>query len=377
MRQPRLTALIASSLLLTGCNLFLGNDSLADKIYNNFDFKQQVWSRLDVGAIEDLNTIQMVDGTTGYAAGQKGIVVTTTDGGKTWTPSYPGVMSGQNIVSLAFVSPVQGFAASNKNVYGTQDGGHTWAKLSTPSTTSTLMHLRFATAGVGYAATDKGALQTLDGGKTWTPLKVADGGDFSITSSGVYAAGSGVYHAAVGGDWTGLLEMSSLCSGCNPALPSFISPTEGWVVAVVPNHGNGDFVTVKVLHTTDSGGTWASLTTVDHLGKPLGDYLREVGFGSATAVRFADAQTGWMLFGKGLFATFDGGSTWITQNQSFSTGGFTRYSMDHPTGLGFSDLSVQDAKHAWTVAGKFVYRYDGTLYPAFHETTGPSPKPWF
>jgi photosystem II stability/assembly factor-like uncharacterized protein len=279
-------------------------------------------------------------------------------------------MTGQDVVSISFISPAEGFAAGAHAVFGTKDAGHTWAPLKSPvGDKEAILHLRMVTAGAGYAVTAGGTYQTLDGAKTWTqvPGGVGAGGDIAIAGGTLFAGGKNVYKGVVGGDWTGLLDAGSLCGACEPSVPAFISPQEGWLVSATNNHGGGEPLTVQVLRTKDGGGSWQNLTTVDYQGKPLGTYLKERPEQRVNALRFVDAQNGWLLFARGLLATFDGGSTWIAQNQAFNTGTWNRYRMEDLAGVGFKDLSALVARHAWAVAGKFIYRFDGTMYPAFHE----------
>ena len=91
-----------------------------------------------------------------------------------------------------------------------------------------------------------------------------------------------------------------------PALPGFESVLEdlsftvaanGWAVGLSYVPAPPFFKqSADVLRTTDGGGHWALVPGLDQTG--------------ATAVRFSDAQHGWIGGSTGVYATTDGGSSW-------------------------------------------------------------------
>lgn len=79
----------------------------------------------------------------------------------------------------------------------------------------------------------------------------------------------------------------------------FASPSEGWVIASVP-----DTTFAVVLHTTNGGSRWSRFSVT-----PLSSDPNSLDCGSTLTVRFADATNGWVN-GCSMLSTHDGGLTW-------------------------------------------------------------------
>jgi photosystem II stability/assembly factor-like uncharacterized protein len=102
----------------------------------------------------------------GFAVGEHGLLLTTSDGGKTWASRT--LLPGQNLYAVFFLDPKRGFAAGAQGtILRTTDGGETWEKVKT-SVTEPLGVLHFVDAQNGWAAGAAGiVLRTTDGGSTW------------------------------------------------------------------------------------------------------------------------------------------------------------------------------------------------------------------
>jgi photosystem II stability/assembly factor-like uncharacterized protein len=210
------------------------------------------------------NTIRVLDfnGGVGYAAGDFGTLLKTTDAGATWTGIPTGITSTLNRIDV--ISPNSVVIGGGCSARRSDDGGATFHRL--PFTPSELrckqgiQSMSFATGDVGFILLHDGTLlSTNDGGSTFS-RKTA------IPNS-----------AAKGGSQI-------------PNDIFFTSPRNGVAVAA-GNGGPG-----AVYHTVDGGNTWSQVQG------PVG------GFHS---VWFADANTGYAVGSGGvLFATPDGGATW-------------------------------------------------------------------
>ncbi|TCJ17802.1 T9SS type A sorting domain-containing protein [Flaviaesturariibacter flavus] len=111
----------------------------------------------------------------GYAGGEGGSMMKTTDGGATWTNLASGTTA--NINSIYFLSANEGYVASTSNVSKTTDGGATWTQLSGFN----IYALHFYTADSGYAVTGSGSLlKTLNGGVNWSTIASGDIADMSV-----------------------------------------------------------------------------------------------------------------------------------------------------------------------------------------------------
>ncbi|WP_196888416.1 YCF48-related protein [Aureivirga sp. CE67] len=80
-----------------------------------------------------INQFQFIDENIGFAVGQNGLFLKTTDGGTTWEEND--LPPETNITSVYFVDENVGFINNNEGIYKTTDGGETWEEetLSHPS----------------------------------------------------------------------------------------------------------------------------------------------------------------------------------------------------------------------------------------------------
>lgn len=72
----------------------------------------------------ELNTLYFINNTTGYAAGESGYIIKTTNYGETWTElSNPYIF---NIQDICFTNQNVGFACGAQGIIKTTDGGDSW-----------------------------------------------------------------------------------------------------------------------------------------------------------------------------------------------------------------------------------------------------------
>lgn len=177
---------------------------------------------------------------------------------------------------------------------------------------------------VGYAGK---ALLTEDGGRTWTTLKT--GTDRALYSvifvnsnegwiSGQYGL---ILHTTDGGQTWERQQSGTILF---LFAIDFIDTREGWAV--------GDKATY--LHTTDGGRTWRQAT----MARTAGASAEEELISNEPVlydVHFVDRNTGWIVgeFGK-IYATVDGGRSWVEQQQSLLGGEGLYDSLDLPSFFG-------------------------------------------
>lgn len=108
----------------------------------------------------------------GWVVGEFGVILTTIDGGKTWTPQKSPV--GTTLFGVHFADAQHGWATGIEQVMlRTTDGGETWAKIDVPGRKGFVLGIYdVAVEGrVGWAIGDSGLLlRTADGGATWTSV---------------------------------------------------------------------------------------------------------------------------------------------------------------------------------------------------------------
>ena len=256
----------------------------------------------------DLEAVTMIDGQHLVAAGDNGTMLTSSDGGSTWSAhdlriagahvndvSFPTVDDGWAVV---WIQPINGSGSIGDRIMHTSDGGVTWTSQSRAFATSI--------TSVGpqhvWACGGNTVRSTTNGGATWTSHTVA---------------------ADVRGQWY-LQDIS------------FVDATHGWAVGYKEvDHGAHDYPVIFA--TSDGGASW------DRQWFPASDLNTEGQL--LVAVDFVDAQHGWAVGNRNNFdgttdvlATTDGGATW----QQHSSG---------VTGAGLSDVSFVDDNHGWVTGG--------------------------
>jgi hypothetical protein len=124
----------------------------------------------------------------GIAAGQivsqgrpKPYAVSTTDGGRTWTPlAVPAIA-----ISLFFLDEHTGWLVAPKSIWRTGDFGQKWTRLKP---LPDALRVYFLDQKQGWAiGANKSVWQTADGGDTWTPVAAAATPD-TVQAHSVYGA---------------------------------------------------------------------------------------------------------------------------------------------------------------------------------------------
>ncbi len=237
----------------------------------------------------------------GGGGGESGTIVNPTS-----TPSSPVQQDGWvykdsgtqvNLNSIAFISSIAGWAAGDNGIIlKSSDGGNSW-QVQISGTTSNLYGISFKNADEGVAVGEAGTiLRTVNGGVTWDE-KVTLNTQISGDLNGVIFQGA---EGWIIGDNGLLLHTSD--SGVNWELQdtglkirfldvSFIDSLTGWIVGE-----NG-----TVLHTSDGGQSWNLQVSgvTAHLN----------------GVSFVNNLSGWVVGDKGtIISTNDGGQTWNVEN---------------------------------------------------------------
>lgn len=108
------------------------------------------WTPVNVQQASNFGPIAFPSAAQGFLGGESGLIVMTDDGGATWSSTTLPASSGPDsadctdsthtydgrVLSLAFVSPTQGLAATGSSIFATQDGGATWQEQTVPSDVS-------------------------------------------------------------------------------------------------------------------------------------------------------------------------------------------------------------------------------------------------
>jgi photosystem II stability/assembly factor-like uncharacterized protein len=291
--------------------------------------------------------VDFVDNSSGWCVGQSKSVYRTTDGGSTWTesttPSTTDLDGG-----ICFIDSLRGWAAGgntyfDKTAAGTivtsADGGKTWT-VQENNSDYRFNSICFVDSHSGWTVGETydeavgsngrtAVFRTSDGGQTWTEIEVSaiSGGlkdVFFVDATYGWAVGQdgSIVHSQDGG-----MTWESQTSGTSAWLYSvhFVDRNRGWIA------GHGGASTV-VLRTTDGGTNWIA---TDVGAADAG--LREI--------FFVDEFLGWASGpAGGLVRSTDGGLRWTNDGPD--------------TDVWLNAACFLDAETGWLVGGDgTVFRY--------------------
>lgn len=295
------------------------------------------------------------------------------------------------LLGVRFTSPTNGFAVGDGGtILRTTDGGTTWTQVTSP-TSAELSKVSFSDSTDGWIVGGGGLiLQTTDGGNSWQYNNDAcpyQGQNNNYSISCVNSGGNASYWIGGGNRGNGLtfIEQSPGNGSWSPQILGFagrvagiyfLNDSLGWAA--------GDYG--LVLSTTNGGKWWNEQTT------NVRSYLNDIGFfNSKVGVCVGDSGR--------ILRTTDGGSTWamvqsnpetdlfkvciVNDSIGYVAGGpysstgptdyiyrttdagktWTNQTVEAPKGTVFEDITFVGSWEGWAVApnGVIVHTTDGGL----------------
>lgn len=237
-------------------------------------------------------------------SGGMGIILATSDGGRSWRTVWEG--RGPWLHDIFFVDECAGWACGeNGTVLKTVDGGTTWTHLAATGTMESLNGICFADREHGWAVGGREAiLVTRDGGTTWARAR----GPVLPRPLGMRATLNAVYAHdrarcwAVGTEGTLLRstdggetwELQNL--GLDPDAAGAFDLTDVWFADGNTGWAVGE-IGSAIFRTEDGGRAWEAVPTAHD--------------GALSGLRFLDARTGWAVGERASrLSTTDGGRSW-------------------------------------------------------------------
>jgi photosystem II stability/assembly factor-like uncharacterized protein len=131
-----------------------------------------------VPAQATLSSVTFINATTGWAAGQWGVILATRDGGESWVLQRSDTGADRPLFSVLFTSEKDGWAVGLWSLLlATHDGGATWAEVKVPPPAGTdkadlnLYAVFPGPKGALLVAGEQGkVLRSTDGGQSWVTL---------------------------------------------------------------------------------------------------------------------------------------------------------------------------------------------------------------
>ncbi len=253
---------------------------------------------LEFQTMNNAFTSVSMKGSTSVAVATNGAIMYSTDKGETWKAGRSNY--GNNYVAVSMADSLTGWAVGNAGlIVKTTNGGATWTNQTSGATIS-INNVFAINPLVAYACGGGGSgaanvsilLRTTDGGVTWTSLWNTS--NIPTGMSGLNTSGTTTLYTTLYGMY-------------------FSSPLVGYVVGglgsvPVANGGGG-----KIAKTTDGGGTW-TVTTFGSTNRSFrAVHFADDNNGWVVGNNSTTPQTGQ------LTKTTDGGVTWSTITQIAST----------------------------------------------------------
>lgn len=258
-----------------------------------------------------------VDASNGWAVGEVGQILGTSDGGATWVGQHSGVSS--RLTQVRFVSTTTGWAVGDgATVVRTTDGGATWVAQASGLTYpygNYIIDVLDSSRAVLRSPSAETRI-TVDGGEHWSASVLSP---TVVTANGTMwlAQGNAVSTSADLGKTSTVSVM--IGSSVQITTLDFADDSHGWVLGY---DYSTSYPYAQVLwRTQDGGASWHKLSTT---GLPS----------AANTMKFTSAGVGWAQLYTGLYRTTNGGTDWTAVTLPSALAGF---------GLSYPPTTIDDA----------------------------------
>jgi len=293
---------------------------------------QTGWFRQTSSTSFQLNDVYfLADGNTGWAVGEGGTIMKSTNAGYAWTREVSNTSSSLN--GVWFTSTTEGWAVgASGTVLHTTDAGTTWTRISPNPAASSFNDVVFTDHNHGWAVGTGGAIvRTTDAGVTWTRVFPTS---YALRSVAMNGGGSGW---AVGDNGT-IVGTHDAGATWFVVVPAVTSTALHAVRFRDANHANA---------AGDAGLTPRTVATPDSIAWEIDNAGAGYQF---EGLWFSSPATGWAVGYNGTGAivrTDDGGISWTPQVSN------SQYRL--------KSVFFLDAFRGWAV---------GTTGTVLHTTTG-------
>jgi photosystem II stability/assembly factor-like uncharacterized protein len=282
-------------------------------VYTIQNYAQNFWQKIDSPTSKKLNSVVFIDSLQGWAAGESGLIIHTSDGGDNWETQYSN--DSLNMVNLCILDDQLGFASASSSIYQpfgsfllkTTNGGADWSSEYMRFGELFVNSIYFLDPLNGFAVGYPGFFKrTTDGGVSWRQVNLDSSifagyppytmkflnKDYGFACGGVRDVTGVIWRTSDGGfNWDTVVDTSSA-----PPEPLFAINIFDTLNVIVmggdPEYG------ASVMRSTDGGNFW-EYSTLGILWYPV-----EIGFRTSTE--------GWAPMGPKLefLYTSDSGVNW-------------------------------------------------------------------
>jgi len=276
-------------------------------------YSQGTWERIESPTDQYLRSVYFVDSLYGWAVGDSGTIIHTSNGGADW--EIQDSKNDNKIVDLFFLSRNLGWAPSWKTTsvpFGTEllkttDGGKNWNIETYPDENIFIQCILFTDSLNGWmGGVPHAFVRTTDGGKTWNQVEI-DSSVFAFypvvsikflnsrigyACGGFFESAGVVWRTTDGGDiW---YAIDPIYAPPDPIHEIHIFDS----LNVLGVGGDFEVAGVEMIRTSDGGLSW--------------EYEAIGMLGIARDLDFRNDNEAWSTLGFELIYSLDAGSTWIS-----------------------------------------------------------------
>ena len=249
------------------------------------------WSQLATTTNLNLNSLYFCNSEEGYAVGEKGTIIRTSDAGYTWQKITP--PDSITFHDVYFANSQTGFVIGEKGrIFQTNDAGLTWKALNS-GVGETLFRMKFFNNNAFIIGSKGVILRSNDNGQNWTRI-------YSNTDNLLY--GISFSNASTGFivGWNGTI----LKTNDGGASWFVLSPiTDKYLKDIVFVNESTGFIAGaggEIMKTTNGGDSWKKIESNV--------------FSGIVSMYFANADHGYAVSNKGeILETLNGGNEWNVQ----------------------------------------------------------------
>jgi len=329
MLFKQLLSFVFLVLVLSGCEELSSPTDTTNNVYGSWEMVREPQNE------ELYNSIYFTDETNGWAVGDSGIVIYTSDGGNRWIYQHSGTES--SLKNIQFIDQNNGWIVGSDNtILKTENGGNDWIVKKLPSDLSkTFLSLFFINERKGWIVDNYGGIFcTSDSGNSW--ILQESNTHWAITSVQFLTENQGWAIATNklalktdnGGTNWHYVKIPSISDAiaivCNDIF--FINEDKGWISGAYA--GSTMQESVPLYHTKDAGLTWETQTNLPSWW--------------VNSIFFIDNNSGWIVGAGKILSTQNSGNSWIIQHEDENEI--------------FEDVSFVNSIHGW------VLGYRGSIY---------------
>ncbi len=283
-----------------------------------------------------LRSVQFINQDTGWAAGEGGTIIKTTDGGINWVVQNTNVQT--FIVDLFFLNKNLGWALTIRQlvpfgttVLHTTNGGDDWIAEDFPQQ-SVIMNTIFFFDSLNGLIGGKNISKTTDGGQTWEVTNI----DSSFVS-GLPVYNFNFYSRDFGYACGGFIDLAGVIwkttDGGNNWAATGVSPDQVYCMSVIDSLNavclSGDpegFFGTGLITTSDAGVNWS--------------YEELPFFGLSFSIGFRTHFDVWSASGFQFIHSKDGGATWSVEPTPERSVVYALDFVNNQTGFAVGDSGV-------------------------------------